>query len=142
VAFSISSARWPRTLAAIRQMWKVAVLTSALETLGCLGFALFLSVPNAEAVIAFILLSPFFLLLVFPFWLLLASEMYASLVLAEACCEGKVWLSTIVSALAGFVVPPFMVLRPGLTCTEKPWRLTPQSRGTRARAARAPHCER
>jgi uncharacterized membrane protein len=36
--------------------------------------------------------------------------MYASLVLAEACCEGKVWLSTIVSALAGFVVGVLITL--------------------------------
>ena len=96
------------TLAAIRHMWKVAVLTSAVETLVYLAFVLYLSGPNAGvaagSVVAFIFLSPFILFLGLPLWLVLALAMYAGLALMEAWAEDEVWLSTIVSALAGFVV--------------------------------------
>jgi len=88
-------------------MWKVAILTASVETLSYVAFLLYFSGGNAGpgAVIAStLLLSPFILLIGLPLWLMLASGIYVGLALVEARAKDEIWLSIIVSALAGFVV--------------------------------------
>jgi hypothetical protein len=89
----------------VNQMWKIALVPSAIETLW-LGHVLLGRPPSASE-----FLSLVFLVVVPPglvIWLALAVCTYFGLAVAEALSEDSLWAWAIVSAFVGFCMGVFL----------------------------------